>query len=85
LSRSAGGALPSVIVKYLSFSELVQLSTGRNLGILKKPLLGDNQLELIMENGMMTQGEGTDPSGFLSEIIGSSVTIKLNSGVVYKG
>jgi U6 snRNA-associated Sm-like protein LSm6 len=48
-------------------------------------LLGDNQLELIMENGMMTQGEGTDPSGFLSEIIGSSVTIKLNSGVVYKG
>jgi hypothetical protein len=58
---------------------------GINLGILKKPLLGDNQLEIIMENGMMTQGEGTDPSGFLSEIIGSSVTIKLNSGVVYKG
>jgi hypothetical protein len=58
---------------------------GINLGILKKPLLGDKQLEIIMENGMMTQGEGTDPSGFLSEIIGSSVTIKLNSGVVYKG
>jgi U6 snRNA-associated Sm-like protein LSm6 len=37
-----------------------------------------------MENGM-TQGEGKDPSGFLSEIIGSSVTVKLNSGVVYKG
>ncbi len=33
----------------------------------------------------MSQGEGKDPSGFLSEIIGSSVTVKLNSGVVYKG
>ncbi|PBP18518.1 putative U6 snRNA-associated Sm-like protein LSm6 [Diplocarpon rosae] len=38
-----------------------------------------------MENGITTQGEGKDPSGFLSEIIGSSVTVKLNSGVVYKG
>jgi len=38
-----------------------------------------------MENGMATQGEGRDPSGFLSEIIGSAVTVKLNSGVVYKG
>ncbi|KAL2072487.1 hypothetical protein VTL71DRAFT_11830 [Oculimacula yallundae] len=38
-----------------------------------------------MENGTVTQGEGKDPSGFLSEIIGSSVTVKLNSGVVYKG
>jgi len=37
-----------------------------------------------MENGT-TQGEGKDPSGFLSEIIGSQVTVKLNSGVVYKG
>jgi U6 snRNA-associated Sm-like protein LSm6 len=38
-----------------------------------------------MENGTATQGEGKDPSGFLSEIIGSQVTVKLNSGVVYKG
>ncbi|EHL03317.1 putative U6 snRNA-associated Sm-like protein LSm6 [Glarea lozoyensis 74030] len=38
-----------------------------------------------MENGTATQGEGRDPSGFLSEIIGSQVTVKLNSGVVYKG
>jgi U6 snRNA-associated Sm-like protein LSm6 len=38
-----------------------------------------------MENGTTTQGEGRDPSGFLSEIIGSQVTVKLNSGVVYKG
>lgn len=38
-----------------------------------------------MENGATTQGEGKDPSGFLSEIIGSAVTVKLNSGVVYKG
>ena len=36
-----------------------------------------------MENGAGT--EGRDPSGFLSEIIGAPVTVKLNSGVVYKG
>ncbi|KAF1815886.1 U6 snRNA-associated Sm-like protein LSm6 [Eremomyces bilateralis CBS 781.70] len=35
-----------------------------------------------MENG---GSEGRDPSGFLSEIIGTPVTVKLNSGVVYKG
>lgn len=33
----------------------------------------------------MSQGDGRDPSGFLSEIIGNPVTVKLNSGVVYKG
>jgi U6 snRNA-associated Sm-like protein LSm6 len=38
-----------------------------------------------MENGSLTQGEGKDPSGFLGEIIGNHVTVKLNSGVVYKG
>lgn len=30
-------------------------------------------------------GDSRDPSGFLSEIIGAPVTVKLNSGVVYKG
>lgn len=39
-----------------------------------------------MENGAATQAsEGKDPSSFLSEIIGNPVTVKLNSGVVYKG
>ncbi|KAI0889724.1 U6 snRNA-associated Sm-like protein LSm6 [Annulohypoxylon maeteangense] len=40
-----------------------------------------------MENGTSTNtpGEGKDPSGFLSDIIGNPVTVKLNSGVVYKG
>lgn len=39
-----------------------------------------------MENGAATQsGEGKDPSSFLGEIIGNPVTVKLNSGVVYKG
>lgn len=38
-----------------------------------------------MENGNLTQGEGKDPSSFLSDIIGNPVTVKLNSGVVYKG
>ncbi|KAH7131943.1 U6 snRNA-associated Sm-like protein LSm6 [Dendryphion nanum] len=31
------------------------------------------------------QGDARDPSGFLSEIIGNPVTVKLNSGAVYKG
>jgi hypothetical protein len=35
-----------------------------------------------MENG----AEDTkDPSGFLSNIIGKNVLVKLNSGVIYKG
>lgn len=36
-----------------------------------------------MENG--GQSEGKDPSSFLGDIIGNPVTVKLNSGVVYKG
>jgi U6 snRNA-associated Sm-like protein LSm6 len=38
-----------------------------------------------MENGAVSQSEGKDPSSFLSDIIGHPVTVKLNSGVVYKG
>ena len=41
--------------------------------------------KITMENGNPSQGEGKDPSGFLGEIIGNPVTVKLNSGVVYKG
>lgn len=37
-----------------------------------------------MENGA-SSNEGKDPSSFLSQIIGNSVTVKLNSGVVYRG
>lgn len=36
-----------------------------------------------MENG--GQSDGKDPSSFLGDIIGNPVTVKLNSGVVYKG
>merc|ERR1711939_1073290 len=49
------------------------------------PHLEPSKAQFNMENGTVSQGEGKDPSGFLSEIIGSSVTVKLNSGVVYKG
>lgn len=35
-----------------------------------------------MENG---SSDAKDPSGFLSEIIGAPVTVKLNSGIIYKG
>ena len=38
-----------------------------------------------MENGAPAAGDSKDPSTFLSEIIGVPVTVKLNSGVVYKG
>lgn len=37
-----------------------------------------------MENGA-SQGEGKDPSAFLSEIIGSKVVVKLNNSLVFKG
>ena len=33
----------------------------------------------------MENSTASDPSAFLSEIIGVPVTVKLNSGVVYKG
>lgn len=32
-----------------------------------------------------TSGDSKDPASFLSSIIGVPVTVKLNSGVVYKG
>lgn len=37
---------------------------------------------LNMENGT---SDSSDPSSFLSEIIGAPVVVKLNSSVVYKG
>jgi U6 snRNA-associated Sm-like protein LSm6 len=48
-----------------------------------------NPEDEIVENGEAAgddeQGDARDPSGFLSEIIGAPVTVKLNSGIVYKG
>lgn len=35
-----------------------------------------------LENG---EAQGGDPSGFLSDILGSVVTVKLNSGIVFTG
>jgi hypothetical protein len=40
----------------------------------------ENRLRCAME-----ASTASDPSAFLSEIIGVPVTVKLNSGVVYKG
>jgi hypothetical protein len=45
-------------------------------------LIFSHQTNFPMENG---DNEARDPSGFLSAIIGAPVTVKLNSGVVYKG
>lgn len=36
-----------------------------------------------LENG--DSSAARDPSGFLSTVFGAPVTVKLNSGVVYKG
>jgi U6 snRNA-associated Sm-like protein LSm6 len=36
-------------------------------------------------NAAASASGSKDPSAFLSEIIGVPVTVKLNSGVVYKG
>jgi len=44
--------------------------------------LGFFERKDIMENG---NSSARDPSGFLTQIIGGKVTVKLNSGVVYKG
>jgi U6 snRNA-associated Sm-like protein LSm6 len=48
-----------------------------------------NPEDETVENGEAAgdeeQGDARDPSGFLSEIIGAPVTVKLNSGIVYKG
>lgn len=41
-----------------------------------------SQRTIKMENG---SSEAKDPSSFLTEIIGAPVTVKLNSGIVYKG
>ncbi|RPB26160.1 U6 snRNA-associated Sm-like protein LSm6 [Terfezia boudieri ATCC MYA-4762] len=39
----------------------------------------------MSETGAATVDDSKDPSGFLSEIIGASITVKLNSGVEYRG
>ncbi|KAF2259848.1 LSM domain-containing protein [Lojkania enalia] len=43
--------------------------------------------DIQLENGNLGREQVTarDPSGFLSQIIGAPVTIKLNSGITYKG
>lgn len=38
-----------------------------------------------MEDHNAGSGSSKDPASFLSSIIGAPVTVKLNSGVVYKG
>lgn len=43
------------------------------------------QEDVKLENGEEPKGDARDPSGFLSEIIGAEVTVKLNSGLVYQG
>lgn len=41
--------------------------------------------EQRLENGETDKRDARDPSGFLSEILGAPVTVKLNSGTVFKG
>ena len=54
----------------------------------RKALIPSQQQTVLFSAGKMENGtpsEGKDPSTFLGEIIGAPVTVKLNSGVVYKG
>lgn len=51
----------------------------------KHPVIAILHTMSSAENGSISQGEGKDPSSFLSDIIGNPVIVKLNSGVVYKG
>lgn len=50
-----------------------------NLAVISEKIVLDST---GMENGA---NDSKDPSGFLSEIIGAPVTVKLNSSVVYRG
>jgi len=38
-----------------------------------------------MENGNVTQAEDKGPQAFIAEITGNPVTVKLNSGAIFKG
>ena len=76
-----GGTVPHSVHAYLfTRSHLFKIVT------ISEPPLSRYQiasLRIVMENGTSSAG---DPSGFLSEIIGAPVTVKLNSGgVVFKG
>jgi hypothetical protein len=56
----------------------------------KQPKTTLDKMSAPAPNGAATTAapaanDARDPSGFLSEIIGAPVTVKLNSGVVYKG
>jgi hypothetical protein len=62
----------------------LELTYHQQLSVTTSIYLTLNPQYFIMENGP-TQGEGKDPASFLADIIGSDVTVKLNSGVVYKG
>lgn len=44
-----------------------------------------NQPKQSMEDNVPSSAGSKDPASFLSSIIGAPVTVKLNSGVVYKG
>lgn len=74
LPLTEGFQTSSPVKPFLSWTA----STTKTLGIFSE------QSEARMENGAPAN-EGKDPSGFLSQIIGNPVTVKLNSGVVYKG
>lgn len=65
---------------------------GRSISNISSPLHSQSHSAKSHEDKMSGEspapngaGDNRDPSGFLSEIINRPVTVKLNSGVVYKG
>jgi hypothetical protein len=68
---------PSLVISLAKSTIIQSLAPLRTLTSHTAP---ENRLHCAME-----ASTASDPSAFLSEIIGVPVTVKLNSGVVYKG
>ena len=63
----------------------LRLSSNRNYHLDTAKVNCPSVLQMSAQQAPNGASDARDPSGFLSEIIGAPVTVKLNSGVVYKG
>lgn len=76
-SRLVEHSLSDVYISSTTKSPFIQVISSRNA---IKDLLTQ-----AMEDNVTNSTSSKDPASFLSSIIGAPVTVKLNSGVVYKG
>lgn len=76
---------------YISRGSLAESHRLDNSALQKKSSVQDKKKAFIMsENGSggptaAAADDNKGPSGFLTEIIGAPITVKLNSGVEYRG